>query len=223
MAKINGLNIFVIQEDLSYGVSVTEHTVEEGVAISDHVKRNAITLSLTGEIVGGDATNTLAQLRKLHHGGSLCEYAGRVSLSNCLITELSTTQTHKVWGGYEFSMTLKEIRTAKTAYKEPAKPKKDAKPTNLGTQQKKPKSDSPNVYHTVKKGDTVWGLVCGPNAPYKSLKRTENYKTSRNVSLTPVAKACNWVMAMNPNAFSRKGDFRTLKVGYKLNMGTRAK
>lgn len=55
------------------------------------------------------------------------------------------------------------------------------------------------VYHTVKQGQTVWGLV------------TNNYKE--------LGKNCQWVIDNNPSAFSRKGDPTTLKINAKLLMG----
>lgn len=70
--------------------------------------------------------------------------------------------------------------------------------TNAGTQQVKTGSKKA-VYHTVKKGDTVWALV---NNKYKHL-----------------GKSCKWVIDNNPKCFSRKGDATTLKVGSKLLMG----
>ena len=69
--------------------------------------------------------------------------------------------------------------------------------TNGGTQQVNSKGTA--VYHTVKKGETVWGLV---NGKYKSLEKT-----------------CKWVIDNNPKAFSRKGDATTLQIGKKLLMG----
>ena len=72
-----------------------------------------------------------------------------------------------------------------------------AKKSNGGTQQVNSKNKA--VYHTVKKGETVWGLV---NNQYKSL-----------------GKSCQWVIDNNPKAFSRKGDARTLQIGAKLLMG----
>ena len=54
-------------------------------------------------------------------------------------------------------------------------------------------------YHAVKAGDTVWSLV---NGPYKKY-----------------GKSCEEIMAMNPDAFSKPGDFSTLKVGARLKMG----
>lgn len=70
--------------------------------------------------------------------------------------------------------------------------------TNAGTQQVKTGSKT-KVYHTVKKGDTVWALV---NNKYKHLGKT-----------------CSWVIENNPKAFSKKGDATTLQIGAKLLMG----
>lgn len=200
MAKLNGLYIFVSAEDMSYGVEVTEHTVETGIEISDHVKRKGVTLSLTGEIVGKNAASVLSKIKQMHMNGTLCKYAGRTTLSNCLITDFSTGHPNTIWGGCEFTMTLKEIRTASTSYK---KTKNDTKKS--GTQQTKKNSKETFVYHTVKKGDTIWDLVAAPNAPYKKY-----------------GLSCNDVMKMNPGAFSRAGDFRTLQIGEKLVIGVRS-
>lgn len=70
--------------------------------------------------------------------------------------------------------------------------------TNGGTQQVQ-NGTGTAVYHTVKKGDTVWALV---NNSYKSL-----------------GKSCQWVIDNNPKCFSRKGDATTLQIGSKLLMG----
>ena len=199
MAKLNGLYIFVVDENMNYGVEVTEHTVETGIEISDHVKRKGVTLSLTGEIVGSNASSVLSSIKQMHLNGTLCKYIGRTTLSNCLITEFTTGHPHTIWGGCEFSMTLKEVRTASTSYK---KTKNDTKKS--GTQQTTKNSKETFVYHTVKKGDTIWDLVAAPNAPYKKYGLT-----------------CDDVMKMNPGAFSRSGDFRTLQIGAKLVIGVR--
>ena len=199
MAKLNGLYIFVVDEEMSYGVEVTSHVVEKGIELTDHVKRKGVTLALTGEIVGKNAASVLNKIKSMHQSGTLCKYTGRTALSNCVIAEFSTSHPHNIWGGCSFSMTLKEIRTASTSYK---KTKQDTNKT--GTQQVKKQSKETAVFHTVKKGDTIWDLVAAPNAPYKKYGLT-----------------CDDVMKMNPNAFSRSGDFRTLKIGAKLVIGVR--
>lgn len=70
--------------------------------------------------------------------------------------------------------------------------------SNGGTQQVN-EGKSKEVYHKVKKGDTVYTLV---NKNYKSL-----------------GKSVKWVIDNNPKAFSRKGDPKTLQKGAKLLMG----
>lgn len=202
MATLNGLYIFVESEEFDYGVEITEHVVEQGVNISDHVKPKGTTLSLTGEIVGTNAASTLAKLKQMQQNGTVCNYAGRASLSNCLISELHPGYAVDIWGGCSFTMTLKEIRTAGTSYKKPAA--KSQATTKTGTQQVKKQSKAQTVTHTVKKGDTVWGLVASSKAPYKKY-----------------GMSCDDIMKMNPDAFSRKGDFRTLKVGANLIISDR--
>ena len=198
MAKLNGLYIFVATEDVSYGIDVTEYTVEEGIAISDHTKRRAMVLSISGEIVGKNAADTLSKIRQIHQSGTLCKYVGRNTMTNCLIVELSTIYTSSIWGGCEFSMTLKEIRTAASSYLNNS----STKSLTTGTQQVTTASKSTNVYHKVVKGDTIWALVAAPNAPYKKY-----------------GLSCDEVMKLNPDAFSRKGDFRTLQIGKKIIVG----
>ena len=41
MATINGMYVFIESEELSHEVEVAEHTVEDGIELSDHVKRKA--------------------------------------------------------------------------------------------------------------------------------------------------------------------------------------
>lgn len=202
MATINGMYIFVKDEEVSYGVEVAEHTVESGIEISDHVKREAATISISGKIVGKNANSVRSSIKQMHQTGVVCRYSGRTSMSNCLITSFSTSHPNTVWGGCEFSMTLKEIRTATTSYVKTSEKKKDTKKT--GTQQVEKKSKETNVYHTVKKGDTIWALVAAPKAPYKKY-----------------GMSCDEVMKLNPSAFSRKGDFRTLQIDKKIIVGKR--
>lgn len=209
MATINGMYIFVESESVDAGVEVTERPVETGIAISDHVKRNATVLTLSGEIVGSNAANILAQIKKLQREGGVCSYSGRNTFSNCLITSFSTSHPNTIWGGCEFSMTLKEIRVASTSYD----PTKNKPTTKTGTQQVVAQSKVTNVYHTIKSGDYIWSLVEAPNAPYKSLSRPPINGKSYS--------ACDWVMAMSPDAFSRKGDFRTLQLNRKVIVGQR--
>ena len=134
-------------------------------------------------------------MNKLQNNASLITYVGRKSVSNMQIQSFAPDYSNKTWGGCEFTITLKEVRIAKPAYNS----------KNSGTQQVQ-NGDSNAVYHTVKKGDTIWTLV---TTKYKSLYP----------KYSKVMDKCNWVMSKNPNAFSRKGDFRTLQIGKRILIG----
>lgn len=202
MALINDIYIFVESEEVSYGVEATSHPVEEGIDITDNIKKKARTISLSGTIVekvNDDEKPKKSRLLDLHQSGALVSYVGRTVLNNCIIEDISLTNTYDVWGASKCSITLKEIRTAKSAQKS-----SDDGVTRSGTQQTKKNGTGEWVYHTVKKGDCVWALVAAPNAPYKSYGAT-----------------CAQVMSWNPTAFSRPGDFRTLQIGKKIKVGKR--
>lgn len=157
MAIINGIYIFVETEDVSRSVSITEHSVESGLDISDNVKRNAVTLSIKGAIVGQNAKETVIELEKLLNSGKYARYVGGdFAFSNAVIKEFKTTKSNKYWGGYEFDMEIKEIRVAKAAYKSVSKALKG------GTSQIKKssaKSSTKKRYHRVKSGDCLWKIA----------------------------------------------------------------
>lgn len=196
MATINGLYVFIESEQISHLVETTDHAVEKGADLTDHVNYKGFRLSLTGQIVGENYDSTVSSLQKFQKTGTLVKYVGTESFSNMMITSFDRDKTNEISGGCKFTMELKRVRIAESPYKKNSGGKK-----NGGTKQKNKNSKSKYVYHTVKKGDTVWALV---NGPYKSL-----------------GSSCNDIMKWNPSAFSRKGDFRTLQIGKKLRMGVR--
>lgn len=211
MATLNGMYIFVDSEDISNDVEVTSHSVEQGMNLTDNVRRTGKTLSIKGYLVGEDVHALSMKIEELQNKGSLVDYRGDFYFTGLLITSFKKSTSQDAKGAYAFTMDLSMVRIAESAYvPPPSKPPKASsnkntskgktkKKTNAGTKQTTKKSTKKWVYHTVKKGDTVWALV---NGPYKSLKST-----------------CDQIMKWNPTAFSRKGDFRTLQIGKKLKMG----
>lgn len=207
MALINNNPVFVESEDVSNTTEISEHPVEKGAAISDHSQKQPVQLSISGKIVNHGskkAADIVASIERLQKNGSLITYVGRNTLTNLLIQDFQKTYVHTNWGGCDFSMTLKEVRIAKTAFVA-----RSTSAKNIGTQQVK-KSSQTAVYHKVKKGECVWNLI------------VKKYKTlSRPGAGSSTMSHCNWVMDKNPKAFSRKGDFRTLQINARLLMGYR--
>lgn len=203
LALLNNIYVFVEDESVEYSGESTSHPVEKGIELTDHYKRSPIEISLSGKIVSNKkekANDILDKLNKLKNQGSLIKYVGRISLGNMQIQNISVTSTYKNWGGYDVEISLKEIRVANSAY-DAAKSAKLAAQASQG--------DNSKVWHVVKKGDCVWSLVI--TGPYKNLKPSYS---------KPMDK-CNWVMSQNQDAFSRRGDFRTLQIGRKIYVGYR--
>ena len=117
MALINNIWVFVSGdgENVTKDVERSEHPIEDGSVITDHVRRKPIELSLSGKIVKRDnveASEALRQIERLKNSGSLITYVGRNAMSNLQITSFSTCHPNSVWGGCTFSMTLKETEIA---------------------------------------------------------------------------------------------------------------
>lgn len=285
MATLNGIKIFVKDESIDRTTEQTSHPVEKGIELTDSIRNKPVVLSLSGKIVDTDtmtAKEIEDKIEKLRTSGSLIEYAGRNVLSNMQIQDFYCDYNNKNWGGASFSMTLKEVRIAKSSYKSADKSKQqaaaaaqqknaptlkvgaivvfkggsvyassDAKKaaanrgrstckitiittkgihqyhlistdggkvygwvdkakiegtgstssgtkTNAGTQQVTG-SKKGAVYHSVKKGDTVYKLA---TVTYKEL-----------------GKSVQWIIDNNSACFTKPKDPTTLKIGSKLLVG----
>lgn len=124
--------------------------------------------------------------------------AAKRGRSTCKVTQINT----KSWAKHQYHLISsdggKVYGWVDKANIESAASTSTKAKSNAGTQQTTKGTKKP-VYHTVKKGETVYNLV---NKNYKSL-----------------GKSVSWVINNNPKAFSKKGDARTLKIGAKLLMG----
>lgn len=154
MALINGIYVFVQDENVDYGLEITSHPVEKGINISDHARRQPYTIKLTGEIVGADAANKRSQIEQLLNGAAVITYQGRNVKTNGIIESFSTGHPNTIKGGCSFEMTIKEIRVAKsggfigntTPTKANTTPVKDVQET--GTQKIEKNSMIAEVYNT---------------------------------------------------------------------------
>ena len=286
MALINNIYVLVEDEDFENNVETVSHPTETGFPISDSIRKQPISLNISGKIADTEnltAKQAVAKIKALQKAGSLIKYVGQAgTFSNLHIESFNDSYNNKNYGGADFSMSLKEIRTVKSAYVAPkaviskvaSTPKKisvgdtvrflggyvyvssdankyaakrgastcrvtkisslanakhkyhliskdckygssnyvfgwvdvdriegyssqTAGSTNGGTQQVQ--ETSKNVtYHTVKKGETIWGLV---NNTYKS----KGYSV-------------NSIIAANPTAFSTPNKPTTLQVGARLKL-----
>lgn len=152
MALINDIYLFVESEDVTRETTASTHPVEEGIELTDHVRRSPLALGLSGEIVGSTYEDDIAEIESLQKSGELVEYVGINLVSDVVISKFSTTHAGGIRGGCRFTMELKEIRIASSPYSEGS--------GNSGTQQVEeapvPAAETPPTKsHTVKSGDTL--------------------------------------------------------------------
>ena len=177
MAKLGSYNIGVTNESSDFAVEATSHPVEKGVNITDHVKRELETFSITGKVTGVNAPKAEAYFKNQMYSGKPVVYIGRTRLKNVIILDFKKTEHGRIANGFEFSVTLQEVRIAKSSVVRKSTQSK-------GTQQKKPTSKpaTKNTYYVVKKGDTLWAIA-------KRYYGTPDYRTifnaNRNIIRNP--------------------------------------
>lgn len=194
------IRLFVLTEENRGSLQVSSHSVEEGEEITDHVQPDSEEISISGELVGSGFKTIVARIKGWQNAGARVRYVGKTALRNCIITDFIPSFSKDIKNGCQFSMTLKRIRIASPAYipSNTDTPTEERTTADAGVQSVS-RSNSEGAYHVVKAKDTVYALV---NGPYKQYGKT-----------------CADIMEANPSAFSRSGDFTSLIVGSRLNMG----
>lgn len=119
MATINNIYVQVVDESVGRKSIIPQHPVEQGLPLTDNVKSEPITLSISGKIVNTsqyDAPTILSKLNALRDSGSLVKYAGRNLADNFMIESFDSDHPNTNWGGADFTMELVQVRVAKSSY-----------------------------------------------------------------------------------------------------------
>lgn len=113
MPYLGDILIDVIEsEELDESSSTTDHALEDGEQITDHVESDPIVLSISGVIID-PSDEKLLKLREYRQKGEILNYNYRSRLETVLITSFKPKKDKDIKDGYSFSMTLKQIRMAK--------------------------------------------------------------------------------------------------------------
>lgn len=159
-----GVSAFELDAALSivhdYESEVTEHPVESGAAVTDHIRNKPATLKLECVVSNtpiaqaadvekaggfrkgepGRAEEIFATLMKLRDAQQPITVATRLkTYSNMAIASISIPQDSKTGDALRFSLTLKEIRIIESQYVTFAKEPRGQKKAGLGD---KPKKDA---------------------------------------------------------------------------------
>lgn len=110
-ATLGSVEFDVVEnENISETSESTDHSVEQGQDVSDHVKHNPSILTITGVFVGKESPRKLQQLRKHRQDRDLLTYSGRNIFSNVVITGIDRNHNASNKYGLAFDITLKRIR-----------------------------------------------------------------------------------------------------------------
>lgn len=133
MALINNIYVLVEKEEKTNDVETSTHPTETGFPVSDSVRKQPISLSISGKIANTDkltAKQIVAKLEALQKSGSLITYVGQIgTLKNLQIQSFKDARSNRNYGGSDFTMLLQEVKTAKSAYVKPASNKPTVKPS----------------------------------------------------------------------------------------------
>lgn len=150
MATIDGLYIFIENEDISYKMNVTSNPTESGIDLTDHAEREPLEFSISGMLLDSDRSSAYEQYTKLRNWQLACKevkFVGR-NVFTGVITDISKSNDYTISNGASVSLSLKEIRIANTPYQTGNKQyvvQKQVVTTKPVTM----------VYHIVKKGENL--------------------------------------------------------------------
>ncbi|MGA4517198.1 phage baseplate protein [Solibacillus silvestris] len=171
MAKINGLSLHVEKETLQNNVNVPQHPVESGIKLTDHVERLPQSLFLVGKILRSNSSqvnSVISDLLNLEANGTTITYSGRKVYHNMVISNFSYDADANIANGFNFSLTLQEVRISGQSYKTGAKSAKSESSTGLKQTQSQ---TAGSATHVVKKGDTLWDLAPKYGTTWQQLQK----------------------------------------------------
>ncbi|OES45226.1 LysM peptidoglycan-binding domain-containing protein [Domibacillus iocasae] len=175
--NLQGYLIHGITEDWDVPGDLPSQPVEDGMDLTDHVIVGATTLSLTGILTRPTPERVQVLIDRLESwkaAGTRLQYEGSKIVQNVAIKDFKYSKDAKIRNGYNFSMTLQQIRVGKPSYVKTTAPAATKPVTNSG--QKQPaNANTKEKYHIVKKGDTYWALAKKYGSTVKQLRDWNKY------------------------------------------------
>lgn len=147
------------------------------------MSKKPVVLKISGKLIRPDKTSLetlLGRLSTIETKGTLVVYEGRRIYHNLMIASFSHDADSKIMNGFNFSMTLKEVRFAQPSYISLPKKTKAAVAgvSSVGRKQTVNKKQSP-IYHVAKKGDTYYGIAQEYGEKWQKVQRNNKYPATQ--------------------------------------------
>ena len=187
MPKLGDIKLNVVySEELDKKVTTTDHPIEDGLVITDHVLKEPVKLKITGVITGGDGSARLKKLGEYMAKGKRLTYVGRYLLKDALIESMPTTKDVDVSGAeFKFDITLKQAMIVKAQTITKKKPIQKP-PSSGGKKQPIKKGPSKKTYVVVK-GDNLTKIA------------QKFYGSKKGYLYTLIYNANKKIIGSNPN------------------------
>lgn len=138
MALLGGVLLSVSSDMPDRQSTITQHELESGENIADHVSHMPYTLTISGIVAGDDAAARLTKLEDIQRKAIPVQYINRVKYENVVIQSFGSDHGTATRNGFLFNMTLVRVKTTQaTPVQAMSLPQRvQAKPvTNKGRQQ----------------------------------------------------------------------------------------
>lgn len=103
----------VTEENPQYKNQVSEHTVEDGEEIADHVRRTPRTLQLVAVIAGPDWETRYDRLKEISESREKGSYVGVTVWEDMVIESLTASHTAKLSNGVQLNIGLRQVKVAR--------------------------------------------------------------------------------------------------------------
>jgi len=98
-------------ENATLTCDITDKAIEGG-NVADHGDFKPLSMSISGIIIGDDAQEKKEKIQKYMMDVEVLRYIGIETANNVCITNFTITRNSSISNGFDFTMTLKEIRIA---------------------------------------------------------------------------------------------------------------
>lgn len=103
----------VTEEKPQYKNEISEHAVEDGEEIADHVRLRPRSLQITATIAGHDYETRYERLRELADSRKIGTYVGVTVWDNVVIEQFDPAHTVQVSNGVTCTFALRQVRVAR--------------------------------------------------------------------------------------------------------------
>ena len=159
MARYGDIELFVTEENPSFGNYSTDQPIEDGEEVTDHVRNEPDRLQVRGKYTGEGAGDVFNKLQKKRRDKEPHLYVGRNYIDKMVIEGIDSEHDKNITNGFRFTMRLKQVKVSKPSPVKqlPTEEKTQAKEVeSSGREQPQQKEEQPMSVGNAVPRDPSW-------------------------------------------------------------------